>query len=29
MVGRQNADIVDTWHLTDIAMATTLAFDGL
>ena len=23
MVGRQNADIVDTLHLSDVAMATT------
>jgi len=27
VVNRQNADIVDTLHLKDIAMAT--AFDGL
>ena len=30
MVGRQNADIADTLHLVDVAMATSLlAFDGL
>jgi len=26
VVGRQNADIADTLHLRDVAMATTLAF---
>ena len=31
MVGRQNVDIADTWHLREVAMATVhvLAFDGL
>ena len=26
MVGRQNADIADTLHLRDVAMATTFVF---
>jgi len=26
MVGRQNADIVETLHLRDVAMATTFGF---
>ena len=26
MVGRQNADIADTMHLRDVAMATTFHF---
>jgi len=30
VVGRQNADIADSLHLRDVAMATIfLAFDGL